>query len=101
MQRQKKDRVESFLFSLALHLGYPHPDYLLPYLSASQLNDWLAFHNQHNLSIDRTDVFDSTLLAMTFNINRGEHRPANATDFIPWYDDDDITYEQFKAKLGY
>ncbi len=30
---------------MALALGYPHPDYLLPYLTSRQLREWIAYNN--------------------------------------------------------
>jgi hypothetical protein len=93
--------------SLALRCGFPHYDFLLPQLSASQLGDIISFHQKQNLSFDRDDSFWSQHLAMLYNSNRGEGQSAQSpNDFIPWKEKRDVfknplSSEELKRKLGF
>lgn len=35
--------------------GFPHPDYLLPYLTARQFEDWIAFYDRNPWGERRQD----------------------------------------------
>lgn len=87
--------------TLCARLGYPHPDYLLPWLSSSQLNDWISFHQGHNLSIDRDDSFWSVFLAMYHNVHADKRK--YPTDFIPWHTPDtpELSVDDLRRKLGF
>ena len=92
--------------SLALRCGLPHYDFLLPKLSASQLNDIVRFHTDQNISFDREDAFWASHLAMYFNVNRPEGSAAKAPNaFIPWKDSDPFTNpikpSDLRKKLGF
>lgn len=71
-----------FLFRLALHLGCPHPDYLLQYLTASQINDWFNYNNIEPFGEFRKELRHGQLMALNANINRdSEKRPEPFTAF--------------------
>lgn len=40
------------LFRLCEIVGFPHPDYLAPYLSSSQLLDWQTYSTQYGFRQD-------------------------------------------------
>lgn len=90
------------MYHLSLRLGFPHPDYLLPYLSAGQLLDWQRYAAQFGASISRDDIHWGMLLSMMFNANRGNGvSPKPATDFMPYrqVDDEEETQEDFALKI--
>jgi hypothetical protein len=90
------------IYSLCLQLGFPHPDYLYPFLSSSQVNDWLEFHKTHNIHFDRSDTFHSQLLAMFFNAHKPEnHKALTPLDFVPWREQPELTPDELKRKLGF
>lgn len=71
---------------MCLRLGFPHPEYLYPYLSAGQLLDWQHFAEENGLGIDRDDIHWGMLMSMFFNVNRAEGTSAKpATDFMPYH----------------
>lgn len=43
LERLADDQVRRAAFRLCLHLGCPHPDYLLELLTGEQFDEWLAF----------------------------------------------------------
>ncbi|MBI3713842.1 MAG: hypothetical protein HY253_12905 [Burkholderiales bacterium] len=66
---------------LAAFLGCLHPDYLLPQLTLSQLEDWQEFYDRVGFGPDRNDVsFALVCQSMT------GHK--HLTDFMPWYEPD-------------
>lgn len=75
---------EALLFNLCLSLGFPHPDYLYPYLSGRQLLEWQDFAAQYGFGIDRDDIHWGMLLSMFFNVNREDGPPKDATEFMPY-----------------
>jgi hypothetical protein len=90
--------------SLCLRLGYPHPDYLTPYLSASQLTDWIAFNKLHNLHYNRDDAFWTQHLAMYYAAHLPKGESAKTPDeFVPWYDkwDEPWDAQTARQKLGF
>jgi hypothetical protein len=88
--------------SLALRCGLPHFDYLLPFLSASQLRDVVALHQHHNLSFDRDDYFWSNYMAMYFNAHKPEKEwSKKPEDFIPWAEKKPLTVEELRIKMGF
>ena len=90
------------VYHLSLRLGFPHPDYLLPYLSAGQLLDWQRYAEQYGVSIARDDIHWGMLLSMFFNANRGEgSQPKPATDFMPYYEpvEQEEEPEQFAQQI--
>ncbi len=74
---------------MALHLGYPHPDYLLQALTASQLNGWLQYNAIEPFGEIRSEIRHGQSMALSANINRDHDKhpsPFNATDFMNFYD---------------
>lgn len=59
--------VEAFPFHLCLRLGVAHPDVLYELLSAKQLSDWRAYHEQFCVAVGRDDPFRALALAMYHN----------------------------------
>lgn len=91
------------MYNLCLSLGFPHPDYLYPYLSGKQLLDWQAFAAQRGLGVERDDIHWGMLLSMFFNVNRDGGSPKPAEDFMPYRhrseEDDGLTDEQFLQNI--
>ena len=59
-----------FSFRLCEHLGYPHPDYLLSYLSAEQFLDWFDYCQATGFfGHDRNDIYLATLISQVTNPN--------------------------------
>lgn len=104
--------VEALLFDLCLRLGFPHPDYLLPYLDAGQLDDWSRFDAQRVLAFDRDDRLWAESRADYINA----HLPAGETpvrwqEVAPYFRDDEalieamlgqeLTAAELLAKIGF
>lgn len=71
------------MFHLCERLGFPHPDYLYPYLSAQQLDDWL--HLSHTVGF-RDDIQYGFLIALLRNIHRGKGQPSvKPQDVMPYH----------------
>ena len=64
--------------------GDPHPDYLMPKLTAKQLNDWQQYEKQCGY---RDDILWGMLMALIANVNRSKDADVlQAEDFMPYYD---------------
>lgn len=71
---------------MTLALGYPHPDYLLPLLSGSQLQDWMDYAAREPFGSARADQRAGVLAALIANVNRDSKRkpePFTIEDFFP------------------
>lgn len=53
-----------FVFGLCRELGLPHPDYLLPHLTASQLVDWWVLSQIEPWGETRADQREAASLAV-------------------------------------
>lgn len=60
-----------------MRLGYPHPDVLLPLLSASQFADWLAFFDERPWGEERADHRQA---AMIQHLLRPHYKNASTVD---------------------
>jgi hypothetical protein len=84
-----------------LQLGFPHPDYLLPYLSARQLLEWQTYAGQYGM-VRRDDVHWGMLLAMFYNAHRGRGEAKEPADFMVYTPRDeypDMELEQFRDAI--
>ncbi len=86
-----------FAFRLCEHLkGFPHPDYLLPYLSARQFLDWwIYFKRAGRPGIDRNDIL--------FGIIAAAITKRNLTDLMPYYRetfDEEMSVEDLVGKIA-
>lgn len=83
-------------------LGFPHWDYLEPWLSAAQLEDWLCWLRHFQPFATRDDWAWGLLLAMTHNqwCERDEALPP--VDFMPYHDRflAELTADELRRKLG-
>lgn len=94
---------ELFIFKLADRLGFPHPDYLLPFLSARQLTDWERYAATVGIGPERDDIHWGLLTSTLVNVNRAANSsPAQPKDFMPYFDPlaEDITADDLAARLG-
>lgn len=82
-------------------MGFPHPDYLLPLLSARQYADWCRYDSQFGVCLDREDIYHAMALSMMYNVHRESGElPMRATEFLVWnLPEDDITQEDFVNKI--
>lgn len=97
---KKLNPAEALPFHLALRLGFPHPDYLLPHLSAKQLLDWQRYAGQFGLGVDRDDIHWGMLLSMYYNTNRAKDSPPKtATEFMPYREEEEETQEEFIERI--
>jgi hypothetical protein len=90
------------MYNLCLCLGFPHPDYLYPYLSGKQLLDWQDFAAQFGFGVDRDDIHWGMLLSMFFNVNRDGGPPKDATEFMPYRqepEEDEMSDEHFLLSI--
>lgn len=68
-------------------LGWPHPDYLLLYLSAPQLQEWVAYYELEPFGEERADLRAGIIAATSANVWRKKGRPAlKPRDFMPHFD---------------
>lgn len=70
-------------------MGYPHPDYLVPLLTAKQLGDWLAFYRLEGDRENRAELRSGTLCALLAEINRDSAKrpePFQPRDFMNYID---------------
>ena len=76
---------------MCLELGYPHPDYLLEDLTASQLAEWEAFDKIDPIGSFRADYrmaqICSTNTNLAIQVNKGKKnvKLTTAMDFMPDY----------------
>lgn len=65
------------MLTLSQLLGFPHYDYLLPYLSAKQLHEWRLWLRHYVPTANRNDPFWATLLSMYHNCHtdKADHLP--------------------------
>jgi hypothetical protein len=90
-----------FLYRLALHLGYPHPDHLLQCLTAKQLSGWLNYHSIEPFGEYRSELRHGQTMALTANINRDSEKhpePFKATDFMNFYDRPEEIEREYTAE---
>lgn len=64
------------MFTLCKELKFPHPDYLLPYLTAEQLSDWRKYDKGPRTDDPATWEEDEILEFMNRG-KPGKARPAN------------------------
>ena len=83
-------------------LGFPHPDYLLPYLTARQLDDWLLWMRKYYPFPDRDDPLWGMSMAIAHNAWCDPCDAKRPTDFMPYADpyEHELTAEELRAKLG-
>ncbi len=89
------------MLTLSNSLGFPHPDYLLPYLSAKQLDDQLLWMKKYHPFPDRDDIMWGTLLSMFHNVHCEKADALSPADFIPYADkyEHELTAAELRAKL--
>ena len=86
-------------------LGLPHPDYLLPFLSAQQFIEWETFAVANGLGVARSDIYWGMFLSMYFNCHLPEHSaPMGPEDFMVYGErqeppSEDEEYERLKGLL--
>lgn len=96
---KKLSESEALAYHLCLRLGFPHPDYLYPWLSGGQFIGWQNFAAQFGLGIDRDDIHWGMLLSMFFNVNREGGPPKTAEEFMPYRPREEESDEDFLARL--
>jgi hypothetical protein len=72
-------------------LGYPHPDYLRPYLTSKQFAEWIAYGKIEPFDERRADYRIANLMALTANVHRDpkkRRRPFTSADFMPKFGDE-------------
>jgi hypothetical protein len=57
-------------------MGIPHPDYLLPMLTATQMRDWEIYSIAEPFGQPRADIMAGVIAAATVNIWRGKGEEA-------------------------
>lgn len=77
------------LFRLCELTGLPHPDYLAPFLTSSQLMDWQTYERQYGY---RADLQLGLLLAAVRAQWASE--PVKAADCFPYQDTEELEQEQ-------
>ncbi len=90
-----------FLYRLALHLGFPHPDHLLQCLTARQLNGWLNYSNIDPFGEYRAELRHGQQMALTANINRDSKarpEPFTAADFMNFCDAPEVKERQLTVE---
>jgi hypothetical protein len=78
--------VQRLLFRLALKLGYPHPRYLAPLLSAQDLTEWAAFERLEPFGDHFHELMHGINTAAVVNAARHAKPgtpPAEPDDFMP------------------
>ena len=68
---------------MSLALGYPHPDYLLPYLSAHQFNDWKIYYQLEPWGVLEEDLQHSKTREIIFAASgaKSKGKPFTWKDF--------------------
>lgn len=78
--------MTKFYFSLAIKLGYNHPDNLLSGLTSRQVSDLLAYSVLDPFNEERADYRIAKLMSLYVNSHKGKNTPASKpTDFMPDY----------------
>ena len=72
-----------FLFRLALTLGYPHPDYLIQYLSSYQLTEWMAYFLIEPFGPRREDERAGVLASTTIQPHLKRGKKISGENFFP------------------
>ena len=99
--------MEAFPFHLCIALKqWGHPDHIHEgcepgqALTVGQFNDWMHYHNQFNIGIDKADIMQAMHIADYRNAHKGESDSGvRPVDILWWFDpyaDDDA----FLATLG-
>ncbi len=94
--------AERFAFRLCEHLKFPHPDYLLPLLSAKQFREWQEYYGECPFGADRDDYLWGFWCALYANCHKKPESPAyKPQDFMPYHDpfEDDISVEEMKQSI--
>lgn len=72
------------MFVLCLEMGFPHPRYLIPWLSSKDVTDWLAFFEGQPFGPARDDERFGVLAALLKNQHRSQREKAYVgSDFFP------------------
>jgi hypothetical protein len=72
------------MFRLALALGFPHPDYLLPMLNSRQITEWQAYWEMEPFGEIAAEFRSGQIAAMIVNTHlRKGSQPMKAADFVP------------------
>jgi hypothetical protein len=90
------------LLTLSQLLGYAHYDYLLPHLTAKQLEDWFCWMRKFQPFPNRHDPMWATLTSLVHNqwCERSEARAPK--DFLLYHDpfDEDLSADDLRGRLG-
>lgn len=91
--------AEALPFHLCLRLGVLHPDHLYEALTASQLEDWYRFHNQHCVTVGRDDPFWATHLAMYHNAHAKSDMSVQDFMLYSGEEHEDETQDEFVGRI--
>ena len=86
---------------LCEHLGWPHPDYLLLYLSAEQFTDWMEYEAETGpLGHARDDAHFGIMASVFNNRMRGKSEAAQKPEiFMPYYNPPPETEEELHLRI--
>ena len=83
------------------HLGFPHPDYLLPLLTAEQFADWLEYEGITGpLGHARDDIHYGQIASVSYNSMLSKSSKAlSPTDFMPYHEEPPKTQAELEAAI--
>jgi len=88
-----------------VRLGVPHPDYLLKFLTASQLEEWVLFDRLEPIGQERNDIMlgmvcaNLTNIYNTYTAKKGtKPELVSPIDFISWLERDKEFFESLEIK---
>lgn len=67
---------------MALQLGYPHPDYLLQYLTASQLEGWKTYASLEPFGEYRQELRHGQMMHLLDRAHFKRDEPVTPLDFM-------------------
>jgi hypothetical protein len=92
-----------FQFRLCAHLKYPHPDYLLPLLTASQLAEWRAVDAIEPLGNQQTNILLAEVASFLYSRYRDPAKrpePYSVYDFMHNMERPQQTPEEVSSQIA-